>query len=364
MHMHPRHSTWPLLLALACGPAMGQDSPPQTPDHSPATAPESTPPDGAHDEPNAEQNPELTDLSVHEATVERATRPEPAEIVRPYRAPPTRQATPGERVDQGSLRLANGLGVEAGARPLRPEGSFLLKRPGEIARLDNGSIAFLPAREPGTIGEPAMVVHKSEIWERLNAQLGESQRGLWVSLTGEVLVYHGRNYVLPMLLAFETDPTSDSAEPDTATPGAPEPPTQDSRLDDLVRDLESDRQSRRSIDPSARARGSGEASPEAAPEEGLAKLNGRMLARQRARLVRAAGGEWAIAIDNDGSTREPSTMRVLACSLLEQMEREAERLGDAWTFEISGTTLVVGQTVYLLPRMFVSLPQSDVRTGQ
>ncbi|QKK09639.1 MAG: hypothetical protein HND58_16680 [Planctomycetota bacterium] len=144
------------------------------------------------------------------------------------------------------------------------------------------------------------------------------------------------------------------------------PPTSGDRVEDLIRQLEAQREERRGIDTTF-ATPADEQSEEAAPAPGP-RLEGRMLLNQRGRMVRSINGDWVIAIDNDGGASNvgtlPNRLRLLPCKLVEVMERRAEDQGESWTFEISGHLYRHGETVYLLPRMFVSQQTDEVKALQ
>lgn len=206
-------------------------------------------------------------------------------------------------------------------------------------------------------------------YTRLENMLGEENRGLWVSLTGEVLEYHGRNFLLPTAFANAQTPT-EPAEASEGVEAAPheasladQPEPSGNRIDDLVRELEAQRAERRGIDTSFAAPSEEQAGmPVPGP-----RVDGTMLLNQRGRMVRSAEGGWVIAIDNDGAASEgglPHHLRLLPCRVAAQMEWQAEIEGESWAFEVSGRLYRHGQRVYLLPRMFVSASKNNVKPLQ
>ncbi|VAX40062.1 hypothetical protein MNBD_PLANCTO03-1101, partial [hydrothermal vent metagenome] len=203
---------------------------------------------------------------------------------------------------------------------------------------------------------------------RLENMLGEENRGLWVSLTGEVLEYHGRNFLLPTAFANAQTPTepaegAEAAPSEAAVSPADQPEPSGNRIDDLVRELEAQRAERRGIDTSFAAPSEEQAGmPVPGP-----RVDGTMLLNQRGRMVRSAEGGWVIAIDNDGAASEgglPHHLRLLPCRVAAQMEWQAEIEGESWAFEVSGRLYRHGQRVYLLPRMFVSASKNNVKPLQ
>lgn len=334
-----------------------------------APAQEAPPPDD--ERPDARESPLLTDNSLLREGQERTTRPEAEGALLPSRPPGTSQVVPNQPPDPARLALADGATAWANAGTLLPEGTFVVRRVGEVVRLRTGGLAFLPAANPGEAALPAMPLLPCEVYGRLAALLNEDDRGLWIAITGEVFQYHGRNYLLPTAFASEGAPA-----PPEAAAGPPEPPSDagaaqadqpaaDSRIDELVRELEAQRRDRRGIDTAfAEEPAAGEAVP------GGPRVEGRMLLSRRARMVRGPGGGWVVTLDNDpdGPSEDaaalPERLHLLPGRLVGQMERIAERRGEAWTFEISGNLFRHADRVYIVPRLFVSLPADEIEPLQ
>lgn len=370
-----------LLLVAACGGVQAQ---------------ESEPPEGEPERrPDARLDPLLTDFSADEHMRDRLTRPEGGIAISPSSLPTVQQVVPTLETDPLIVPLADGSDARVEPGTIRPEGSFLVAWTGEIVRLRTGGLAFLPVAEAGSIEpEPAMALLPCGTYSRLEGLLGDATRGLWVSLTGEVMIYQDRNWILPTLFAgaaapppgefvqvpaddapdepepIEDQPTGESQPADDGDtredPGQPDTPTSDDRVGDLIRELEAQREERRGIDTTfAPPRDAPPADANAAPG---ARVEGRMLLNQRGRMVRSPEGGWVVAIDNDGGqiagVTLPNRLRLLPCKIVEPMEYKAETEGERWTFEVSGHLYTYGQTVYLLPRMFVSQPRDDVRALQ
>ncbi|HZW10104.1 MAG TPA: hypothetical protein VFF69_09395 [Phycisphaerales bacterium] len=331
-----------------------------------AGAQETEPP--AESRPDARTNPVLTDPSLDQDVSERASRPEAAGALLPTRAPGAAQVVPQQGLDPTRLALAGG-DQWASAATLLPEGTFLVRRVGEVVRLRTGGLAFVPAAQEGSPSDPAMPLLPCEVYGRLAALLDGAEGRLWMAITGEVFEYHDRNYLLPNAFA------SIGAGPEVQTPsaGEPEPPPAvepeaepaeagaDPRIEQLVRELEAERAERRGLDTDF-----GSVPPPAA--EGTpagARIEGKLLLGRRARMVRGSAGSWAIVLDNDADQAAldqglPERLHLLPGTLVREMERQAERRGESWTFEVSGNLYRYGERVYLVPRMFVSLPADEV----
>lgn len=360
-------------LPLSGGLCAAQDDATTPPAQS---TPSTTPPDRR---PDARLDPLLTDISADEHMRDLLTRPASGVPVKPSSLPIVQQVVPNLGASAERLPLADGSAAQADPDTLRPEGTFLVGWTGEIVRMRTGGLAFLPVTKAGARRpEPAMALLPCSTYARIETLLGDSTRGLWLSLTGEVLEYQDRNWLLPTVFASTDVPAPDQPAPTEPAPGQtdenadqPEdaqtdPPTSGDRVEDLIRQLEAQRQERRGIDttfakPADDTPGEGGPTPDP-------RLEGRMLLNQRGRMVRSPDGDWVIAIDNDGGAsnvgRLPNRLRLLPCMLVEVMERSAENQGESWTFEVSGHLYRHGETVYLLPRMFVSQQTDDVKALQ
>ncbi len=365
--------------------AQADDTPPPPP--PPAREGTETEPETTSRRPDARLDPLLTDISADENIRDRLTRPLGGVPVAPSRSPMVQQAVPNLGVDTERLALADGTAARIDPDTLRAEGTFLVAWTGEIVRLRTGGLAFLPAaREGAARPEPAMGLVPCSTYSRIEGLLGDDTRGLWLSLTGEVLMYKDRNWLLPTLFAgADTPPPGTPApippgEPNAADgaaqptdpdqpvgePAQPTDPDSGDRVEDLIRQLERQREERRGIDTTfAPAEDESPAGETAPPGP---RLDGRMLLSQRGRMVRNVEGGWVIAIDNDGqaagSTTLPNHLRLLPCKIVEAMEYHAEKDGESWAFEVSGNLYRHGNTVYLLPRMYVSLAKNEVKSLQ
>lgn len=318
--------------------------------------------------PDARQNPLLTDRSLERDIAERTSRPEAGAALLPSREPRALQVVPNQPADPTRFVLEDGTVGWTGAATLLPEGTFLVRRVGEVVRLRVGGLAFLPATREGEPPDPALPLLACEITGRLDTLLNADDRALWMSLTGEAFQYRGRNYLLPTAFASEAAPGVAEPEPAADQPVPPQEPAQpdqasppDDRIEQLIRELESERAERKGIDTRFDAAPPGEGAGTPGP-----RIEGKLLLSRRARMVRSAGGGWVVAIDNDADAGErppgafPDRLYLLPCRLVAEMESQAEREGDAWTFEVSGNLFSHGDRVYLLPRLFVSLPRDEV----
>ena len=370
-------------LALSGGPCVAQEDDAPPPDTQEGDAPDRR--------PDARLDPLLTDISADEHMRDLLSRPLNNASLTPSTLPVVQQVVPNLGVGTERIAFADGTAASVDPLTLRPEGTFLVGWTGEIVRMRTGGLAFLPVARTGAARpEPAMALLPCSSYSGIETLLGSNTRGLWLSLTGEVLDYQDRNWLLPTAFASaempppgEPAPTevSDLPEDDAALlegqavqpegeaaqpEGTPtDPESSGDRVEDLIRQLEAQRQERRGIDTTF-AQPADEAHAERPDGNGATpgpRLEGRMLLNQRGRMVRSSSGDWVIAIDNDGGASNmgnlPHHIRLLPCKLVESMEYKGEAAGENWAFEISGHLYVHGEMVYLLPRMLVARSGND-----
>lgn len=320
-------------------------------------------PNTQDDRPDASQNPLLTDRSADQSLLLRSSRGSGSAVILPISPPGTAQVVPNEQVGADTIPLADGSTVWVSGETLRPEGTFLSAWTGEVVRLRTGGLAFLPNTAAGSPATPALPLMPCVVYGRLASLLGAENRGLWVSITGEVFLYNDRNFLLPSVFAGLPSTQATPAPAEGEAPGPTgEIPAGDTRINDLIRGLEAEQTERRGIDitfaqdADAGATGQGP------------RVEGRMLLSRRGRMVRSGDGGWMVAVDNDAAGGEsadlPNRLYLLPCRMVSQMENQAEHWGESWEFEVSGDLHRHGERVYLLPRLFVALPEDDVRPLQ
>jgi hypothetical protein len=178
-----------------------------------------------------------------------------------------------------------------------------------------------------------------------------------VTLSGQVFVYHDRQYLLPAVFSLESGAR---AAPKEATPGAnPQP---DPRAEDLMKELESQR-APRAIDP---AMGTAPPPPTRTPGSAALLQEGSLLVMRRGRLTRLPGedGRYAFALDNDTNSPAPPPLTLLPCAELTQLEGIASTRGEGLVMKLSGRVTVYQGRNYLLPIMHQVAPGSDVTPMQ
>ncbi len=348
------------------------------------------------DRPDARTNPLLTDRSLDESMLNRIGKPANKTVVLPTTAPRVDQVVPNQPDNPTLTRLADGSTIVNPPNVLLSEGTFLAGRIGQIVRLETGNLAFLPAVEEGKPPLPAMALLPSETYAKLEALLDSFDGSLWMSLTGEVMTYHNRNYILPTTFSSVADPTRSTAaqhadtstrqdqpsnqiptRPDAAAGSADasnqpaENAVSDPRIDALVQALKAQQHEPKSLDTTFSQAHSKTPNDNTLPARGA---NGSLILNQTGRMVRTPGGSWAVQIDNDTDTLATATESneqtpvakattqylLLPCKTVQAMEFQAQQLGDRWVFQVSGNVYRMNNQMYLLPRFFVTLPPSEI----
>jgi hypothetical protein len=280
---------------------------------------------------------------------ELAEQPQPNPATAP--AAPTRAAQPADTSAQAGFPGLEQADVRLRVGRLLPEGTFITRRAGRLVALPSGerALVFHPD-EQGVTLRP-MVLIPSLARQRMEQAVEDRELEFLVS--GEVFVHHGLNYLLPTGFTL-TAPRQARPVPSPALPPQPAPP--DPSVEELIRELERLRQ-RQEPEP-------GRELPPRVAEPALrasaAQLmpEGQILMRRRGRMIRLAGGEWAIAFDS-GPDQEPVFDRplVLTPSLnLQRMQGWAGRAGDATSLEISGRITQYRGRNYLIPTLFRVYP--------
>ncbi len=265
----------------------------------------------------------------------------------------------------------------AGSRRVVREGSFLTNRRGRLVQ-EGRDWLFEFDRDARGVAEPTMVVQPGQRLTEMERLLESRVEALTFVISGEVFVYRGRNYLLPLFFSVARSAGADPAPAAEGTPktepgGAPAPePSNPSNPspEELLRGVEKasapDRES-------ARERALGATlGAESAPTPGL-RREGEFLNLRKARVARTPGGQWRATLDNDppaiaGAAPSPSDapMTLLGCQTLARLETLAERAPGGLTLSLSGHVFLYEGENYLLPTMFVVeyADVSDLRSGQ
>lgn len=270
---------------------------------------------------------------------------EPAPVAPDARAAPVpaRPNLPG--VDDAQLPGA------AGA--LMPEGSFVAARRGRIGPWRDSWMFVFDSDEDGRSDPPITLLPCLNLLEM--RRLAESRaQGATFEVSGEVFVYHGRNYLLPLFFTTVSHGAQQPAQRPAPDPDAPArtPDPDNPTAEDIIESLKRDEAAR----PAARpGQGGAGHADRAAP-----RREGEFLRERRGRLWREREGRWRFVFDSGASQQAgvDPPMTVLPSLALESMERIMQRRGEATSLIVSGRVFVYEGENYLLPTMFLLAPDS------
>ncbi len=274
-------------------------------------------------------------------------------IVRPLALPVVLPVVPGQPTPADAMPGLHGEDVAVPPARLLPEGTFLADQTGVLLRAKTGEWIFVSTTSPQGTDIPPLVLLPCAVLVEIERTLGGQipEPGIPITLYGQVLVYRGRNYLLPSRFAFpdvERQPTQDGA----SSPA----PDEDPRVQRLLEQLEAEARRTGQIEPPRRP--SSEALGEALLHDG------RLVIRQRVRVVRVAGGRLAVARDQDpDQDPEPPTV-LLPSTTLTRIESAIARSGEDLEILISGRLYAHGTARYLLPISFSIAPPADLEPIQ
>lgn len=120
----------------------------------------------------------------------KALTPSQAGGQRPQPMPPAENAAP-----------------DAPQRALSPEGTLLTGRRGRVVRMGGGDLAFAVDSDTDGVFDRPMILAPCQTLKRLEDLVRWRGEELVISLSGRVLAYQGRNYLLPTM--FVVPPPSD-----------------------------------------------------------------------------------------------------------------------------------------------------------
>ncbi len=251
------------------------------------------------------------------------------------------------------------------------EGSFVLARSGRLVPAPNDRVIFVPAPDQRLPGEGPVLLLPCATLENLENVWANQP----VTVSGEILTYHGRNQLLisdfSLGFAFQefTSPVKLNSQPEIDPDTVPEL-DEDPDVMDLLNELNKENktdpasqfESQRTIQSNARESDRLQTAP---PELGPGLREGKLLVRRPARLDRAADGSWMAIFDNDDQSSPGGIdLTILPCSLLMTMERQAIQFGDTARFIVSGRIYIHNGRGYLLPTFYQRLRTSDIKPWQ
>lgn len=282
--------------------------------------------------------------------------------------------SPGQPTPADAVRGLGGEDIAVPAGRLLAEGAFLSARSGALLRAPSGEWVFVSTADAQGVRNPPMVLLPCATLDELERSL-DPLGGQSVTLSGQVLVYRNRNYLLTTLASLGARPGEtgdvvaaapaeggvvDGASSDRA-PGASDDNAagvagEDPRVAALLEQLRMEGERTSLMSPTIEGDDPDEA-------RGRALLHdGRLVVRERGRIVRLAGGRAAFVRDQGvrGETRDAPRV-LLPSATLTRIEGAIARTGESAPVILSGRLYAHDGTVYLLPISFQLLGASEVR---
>ena len=258
---------------------------------------------------------------------------------------PTRRVIVPDDVDRG------------GRPPLLREGGFLVKVEGEIERdAELGVHVYRPlATATGGVRRELILLPSRGLDDlvRLESIQPASARGNPTAgiyeVTGKVLVFQGRNFLLPGAIVpvrrTDADPADATTKGTASDPAEAAPKaTADPDERDYAAEIESRLESRigavpRSLDVLA-----------APPTKPAALKAGTRFVQRRGRVVRdPASGIWRFVLEGTGRRGGGSSVQLLPCLELERLIRRTRQAGVGDAVLLSGVVTMYQGRNYLLP---------------
>ncbi len=259
--------------------------------------------------------------------------------------PPKREATtaPVQRETPNSPELMN---PSATAGPLLREGSYLVEVRG-VMHFNEATKWWrftIDRDDPKHAAYELTLLPCQLMADMRRITEGMPQQEVTFEATGQVFVYHGRNFFLPTHAPHVVGigaPAESSAEEDQPGEGS----DADS-AEAILRNLD------QAVGELARspAVGGGAAAVEAG--EVVLIQEGTQVVARRGRMSRGPRGTWWYTFDADAQGLADPPMVLLPCLLRERMERYAERSGGRTAMLLSGRVYQYEDRNYILPTMF------------
>ena len=173
--------------------------------------------------------------------------------------------------------------------------------------------------------------------------------------TGQVFVYHGRNFFLPAHAPRVVEVQQKSSKSDMKSTTSEDVDETDAanEIEDIAQQDDSAEAILRGLDqgvgPVVRSTGG-----EVKVQKAELKLTpeGTQIINRRGRMHRGVHGTWWFTFDADSSGLSDPPMVILPCLLLERMERYAARSGAYTAMLLSGRVYEYEYRNYILPTMF------------
>lgn len=357
----PRLPHYALLLALVAGSAAhAQDS-------EPAVAEEP-------DTPARQRIEVLKDSMPRMGTDSTPIEPTEAQVSTPHQT--------GLTEGQDWMKVVNNSIAQVELPSALAEGSFVLSRTGRLVPAPNDRLIFVPDPSQRIPGEGPVLLLPCSTLDQLESIWANQT----VTVSGEILTYHGRNHLLISdyavgMVPLQTEKIAQEPAASTEPAESIDPMDMDLLEDstglsedpdvlELLRELDaesaidSDQQRMLQDNPRLQIQNSAQLQT-AAPSLAPGIREGTLLIRRPGRLDRAPDGSWIAVFDHDDATSSDAVeLTVLPCSLLMSMENQAIAHGDSTRFVVSGRIYIHDDRGYLLPTFYQRLRTSDIKPWQ
>lgn len=355
----PRLPHYALLLALLAGSAAhAQDSEPTASEES--------------DTPARQRIEVLMDSMPRMGTDSTPIQPTEAQVSTPHQT--------GLTEGQDWMKVVNNSVVQVELPSALAEGSFVLSRTGRLVLAPNDRLIFVPDPSQRIPGEGPVLLLPCSTLDQLESIWANQS----VTVSGEILTYHGRNHLLISdyavgLVPLQTKPvaeepaertqpteSTDSMEESDEPAGLSEDPDVLELLRELDAETNIDFNQQRVLQDNPRLQTQNSAQLQTtAPSLAPGIREGSLLIRRPGRLDRAPDGSWIAVFDHDDATSSDAVeLTVLPCSLLMSMENQAIAHGDSTRFVVSGRIYIHDDRGYLLPTFYQRLRTSDIKPWQ
>ena len=246
---------------------------------------------------------------------------------------------------------------DSGVAPLLPEGTFIASARGSLERSapDRPWTFRIDAVEEGG-PQQQLTVLPTTLLEEMEQNQSERDEEIHFSISGPVLLYRGRNFLLPQHVEMESDHADRG---DTATPPAPtdsdpepapvdpdalieddfDPVDQGDSIASIVAQLQQD------VGPLKRS--VARTGPLVEVPEGVRE--GELLISRRGRVLRDRSGAWVVVPDADATGLQDPSMILLPSNKLVGIENWARRGGIGKPILISGEVFSYRGRHFLLP---------------
>lgn len=288
-----------------------------------------------------------------------------------------------------SVTVLRDLGVPTGDR--LPEGVFLTRLAGTLISAPTGESVFVfdppqpiepdpeeanrpePARpaspEPARAVGPMLLLPAQARGRMEDLAFGATNQRRF-RISGEVVVYRGRNYLLPTSFSIITASAVSSEDAEGAQAAMLESLERDPSVESLIDDIVERRDIARGLaSPNATNGAPAGGGSVARTLDGIAE--GTLLTRTRGRLSRLPTGEITFSTDNglasnqvgeDDPTSGP--LLLLPSLVTQRLEAVAAVHGSAAPLEVSGRVYSYAGRRYLRPIAYMLEPSADIRPMQ